>query len=144
MVILKLTILELYSDKDLEVYKCIKPVVPRAKNAVFKESTTVTGQFDFLDYENDTKRPEDETGYVATAGGDSGSPYWITEPVNGEIKATLVAVNSWGSLEFLGNEEAKSAYLNNPYYQCSIGATKITDDIRLWIDETYKKWITPA
>ena len=109
-------------------------MVPRAKNAVFIERDS---QFEFLDYETDSERPPDETGYVAAVYGDSGSPYWIEKTENGEKKKVLVAIHAWGYRPgYESKVSAHSTYKNDALHQCRMGATKITADILEWIEQT--------
>ena len=43
--------------------------------------------------EEDERRPEDETGYIAPYHGDSGSPHWIqSSDNNGKMRFTTLAV----------------------------------------------------
>ena len=120
------------TDEEQSIYKCVKSVPLMAKNGIFKESITFRDQFSFVKSETDKQRPIDETGYVSPAVGDSGSPYWTTKREAGKLKAVLLAVVSFNLKE---PTEAYASYSNDPFYQCRIGATKITDDILRWIKE---------
>ena len=81
----------------------------------------------------DGKRPDIETGYVAATSGDSGSPYW-TEYDNGgnEIEPRIVAVHNKAIWPGRKNQ---ASYQNDPKYECTIMASKITDDIVRWARE---------
>ena len=131
--------LDRYPEKQRQVLKCAKPVIPRANNAIFRE-TSETGpdvMLDYIDTIPDPNRPPDEHGHMASAEGDSGNPVW-REGRNG--KAELVGI--WhGGLNpgnkprgwYTNDEEAKSEYKKS--YQCKDLVTKITRKMLKWIEE---------
>ena len=95
-------------------------------------------QLEFVVHVDDAVRPEGESGYVSSAGGDSGSPYWVRKPKGGEMRNVLVAVHSWRHLAKTdGYADPLAAYIKDPYYQCRNAGSKITDGILKWIKE---KW----
>lgn len=117
------------------MFKCVKPLPPRANNAVFSEiftdGSSSERELQFIRHERDKQRPDDESGYVSALSGDSGSPYWITEErEDGSFKNTLVAIHN-SNLGVPGKN--KAVYINEAKYQCRHSATKITEDIKLWI-----------
>ena len=118
------------------VYKCIKPVLPRAVTGIFTK--TNVGSLKFEGNSQDDKRPSKESGHVRNAFGDSGSPYWIPadlfEPLNKnrspqtDYKATLVAILS--SKLTYGKDFPQ--YSEDEKEQCMMRATKLTDGIIKW------------
>ena len=127
---------------DLQsVYKCIKPVLPRAVTGIFSKSQS--GDLKFEGHIQDNERPSEEHGHVRTSYGDSGSPYWIPAdlfkaigksrnraPIK-DYKATLIAVHS----SKIGSIKEFSQYSKDKLEQCSMKATKLTDPILKWVKE---------
>ena len=129
-----MTFLELYSVQDRLVFKCVKPVIPRAKNAIFNEVDN-TGHLVYSNIEQDPKRPDYEQGHVQSAPGDSGSPLWKESDFSATQKrATLVAVQHAiiRNLRTSGGSSTASSYLNDPYLQCRNFVTKITHQMKQW------------
>ena len=92
----------------------------------------------YYDTETDPQRPEDEHGYIATGSGDSGSPYWLEDNTGAE---TLIAINHGG---IPNKNENKGWYGKDDYWQCRVIATKITQDIKIWLSEKEGKELTSA
>ena len=90
-------------------------------------SQNVRGNLEYKKTVQDQKRPDVETGHVATFGGDSGSPYFTKDT------ETLVAIHRGRTQGKLGKTSAW--YTNDPYYQCRIVATKVTHDMLSWAEE---------
>ena len=121
------------------VYKCIKPVLPRAVTGIF--SKTKLQNLKFEGNSQDDERPSKETGHVRTSYGDSGSPYWIPadlfEPIGKsksqitDYKATLVAIHS----SRVGHKKDFPRYSEDEMEKCRMKATKLTDDIIKWAKE---------
>ena len=108
-------------------YKCIKPNIPAATNAIFVQNEA--GNLAFREYIKDD-RDSDESGYNGPGTGDSGSPYWKYErnllSLNeDDVRGTLVAIHNTSPLI--------PFFLKNRYEQCRITATKITEGILQWI-----------
>ena len=119
-----------------KIFKCIKSIPPRAKNAIFNEIDKEGN----LEYDNnveeDASRPGDEQGYMSPSYGDSGSPYWMK---GRNDAATLIAINH-GVLTKSNNVKfPKGWYNNDPRLQCRIIATKVTKEILDWIREKEAK-----
>ena len=88
----QMTMQQLYpfwmGDEIQRAFKCISPVLPKAKNAVFREKN-VNGFLEYLHDIYDAARPDSESGHIRTARGDSGSPLWTTKTDKGkEVSAT--------------------------------------------------------
>ena len=107
------------------VHKCISPILPNAKNAVFHE----INQNRVLEWrENiyDASRPERESGHLISNRGDSGSPYWMTETINGKPINTLIAVHS------IKLNRIPGSHTNDLEHKCTQIATKITPEMMNW------------
>ena len=128
-------------------YKCIVATQPRASIAIFYYDKDDKIKFWGMRKE---EKVEPTIGYPHTGPGDSGSPIWthVTYPgedlaedsdpnldekgrnENSYQKNTLIAVNSRGySYKVLWNH--RKDY--NQVIKCSQQATKLTNDIILWI-----------
>ena len=116
-------------------FKCMKSVTPAARNAVFSEINQ-GGELKFDAIENDKPRPDDEHGYISTGSGDSGSPYWM-EDENGA--ATLIAINR-GNLA--NKDQNKAWYSKDSFWQCRTIATKITENLKQWMQEKEREEIS--
>ena len=112
------------NDYMKATHKCIQSIIPRARNAVFKE----TNDQGDLEYENenfDAPRPNDEFGQIGITTGDSGSPFTYKE--NGVYY--LIAIQS----SVINTIDLPPGYhTNNPVKRCAGIATKVTDDIIRW------------
>ena len=109
-----------------EVFKCIKEVIPRANNVIFRERNA-EGDLDpvYRQFE-DPHRPGDEHGYIQPYHGDSGSPFWITTSAGQSIVVAIEhAITTAKQGGYYGNELA---------HRCRTRATKLTDDMLNWID----------
>ena len=80
-------ILEHYSKKQKQVLKCVTPVIPRAKNAIFREIEG-SEELHFIRLRRDPKRPDDEYGHISIYFQDSGGHLW-RECKNGKNSAIL-------------------------------------------------------
>ena len=113
------------------MFKCIGPDIPRANTAIFvKERQGVLKPRLRLVGEVFDEGPSHASGYISTAHGDSGGPYWTTGDVNKPTRAILVAIHNSGA-HFKGL--AKAGYSEDPYNRCMGFATKITENILRWI-----------
>ena len=105
------------------IYKCIQGKAPRAWNAIFveKRDASLTFKAWFQD-----ERAETDSGYVATAPGDSGSPIWIeNNDINGVITRTIIAVLEGG--------HDSNHFSTNIRRQCRDYATKVSEEVVDWI-----------
>ena len=108
-------------------FKCLAPILPKAKNAVFRE-INANG---FLEWEEniyDTPRPDIESGHIFALKGDSGSPLWTTQTVDGKEVNNLVALISHG----VKYQDEVASNTNNPDYLCVSIVAKITPEIMDW------------
>ena len=131
--------LDRYPENQRQVLKCATPVIPRANNAIFREtSETGTGvMLDYIETKPDPNRPPNEHGHMASAEGDSGNPVWIKDR---DGTAELVGIWHGGYKPlnkplgwYTNDEEAKSEYENS--WQCKNLVTKITRKMLKWIEE---------
>ena len=126
-----------------DVFKCTKPVLPRAGNAIFRE-TNRQGDLEYVDLINDPIRPVDERGHVSIGPGDSGMPLWRSLPGG---NAELVGI--WSGGVAAGLDEPRGSYGRNQddfnridhIFQCTNVATKITQEIKSWI---YRRTTLPS
>ena len=117
-------------------FRCTSAVLPKATTSVFE----CKGKCDikqpilvFIKDKPDNDRPPDETGYVTSAIGDSGSPYLISKDINGEKRAILVAIH-FGSALDLDKDKIYNAYIKDDSYSyCRTIGTKITPKMVRWI-----------
>ena len=130
---------ELVRKRSLDkVFKCIKPVHPRAEIAVLEKKSHI---LKFKYWRKDDKLTPRETGYLSVGGGDSGGPIWTVSRVMDELtgmekeRMTLVGV-MLGSPKWFG--EAEGSFLDDIEYQCRIFVTKITEDFVRWIKHQAK------
>ena len=131
-----LLFLEYIRTTELQkIFKCIKSIPPSAKNAIFNEIDK-EGNLEYDDEEEDVSRPDDEQGYVSSALGDSGSPYWMKDH---DGVATLIAIHH-GGLGKTRLTKAKVWYNNDPRFQCQIIATKVTKEMLDWIKEKEQQY----
>ena len=86
----------------------------------------------FQEHVKDQKRPDDEVGYVSLNFGDSGNAFWSTKNDNGVQRSTLVGIFVLGRHRPIEDE---STYIKDASYTCRFAATKITEDIWLWLTE---------
>ena len=124
-------ILEHYSKKQKQVLKCVTPVIPRAKNAIFREIEG-SEELHFIRLRRDPKRPDDEYGHISIQSGDSGGPLW-RECKDG--KAELIAV--WLGTRPRHASVPLGAYSSSQYEQdlitkCANFATRITRQMVEW------------
>ena len=130
-------IIDLFSTSLKHVFKCVKPIIPRANNAIFLETSAHPVILEYIKLIPDPNRPNDEHGHIALFGGDSGAPLW-RECNNG--KAELRAI-------YKGHNNNKKfptgRYRHNDEYIASVGltvqcvnyATKLTKDMVQWITD---------
>ena len=112
----------------LEVYKCAREILPRARNAIF-ERDSKTNNIRFLQQIDEVDRNNQESGHIINSKGDSGSPLWIPGE-NGN--AQIIAIMTMG---FHDHNEADNHYepgINFPGGTCRNIVTKITEDIITW------------
>ena len=127
-----------YTPKELEVYKCIQPKLPRATTAVFEvfESSTHKDTLKFFGkYIQDEERPEEETGYVSPYYGDSGSPYWVISesPENDGSVSPLSARRTIIGMVQGADHDNPAKMTNDRNNRCRIVATKITQELVEWV-----------
>ena len=124
-----------FNPVQLNTFKCMKPVIPRANNAIFR---TVAGSnnLEFNRTMRDGDRPGNEHGHVSSGAGDSGGPYW---KANRNGYPELVAIHHGSTnppLEPLGyyaSDWEDRTYHGGYHYQCSSVGTKITPAILEWV-----------
>ena len=121
------------------MFKCVKPIIPRANNAVFRENHEHPEILEYIKSFRDPNRPPGEHGHIQLTLGDSGAPYW-KECSNGN--AELVAIHSGSITNIRGQYKSNDEYLASTgnTYQCINYATKMTKEIVQWIkdkDEEY-------
>ena len=118
-------------------YKCVKPILPQADNAIFYEVRN--GQKRKLQFVHIKKDPDfflDETGGAEPALGDSGNPYWVLRKRSTRMvdyrdqRFTIISVHG-GNLGTFANPHG--AYVKNKLWACRGYATKITPEISEWI-----------
>ena len=117
------------------IYKCIKSIIPRSSTHIFSryfrgniEELKVEYELkDELLDELETYNVKDASGHVAPYAGDSGSPYWITDASNRAILIALVSSKVGPKFE------PKTVFNENQEMKCRDKATKITEDVVLWI-----------
>ena len=120
----------------MDVYKCIVAKLPKARTAVFTpygaHSLTFIRFLNFLHFTLDDEHPySDESPYLEVLEGDSGSGFWADSFVDGEYRKTIVAVVMSGyglkPLSDFSDLDPKAKH------ECRMFATKLTDEIILWI-----------
>ena len=128
---------DLFSTTLQRVFKCVKPIIPRANNAVFLETSAYPVILEYVTSIPDPNRPNDEHGHIAISTGDSGAPLW-RECNNG--KAELVAIHK-GSIN---NKYSPSGqYMHDDEHLASLGltfqcrnyVTKLTKDMVQWMTD---------
>ena len=125
----------------LDAFKCISPVLPRATNAVFRE-TNNNGFLEYLHDVYDAPRPDRESGHIRTAPGDSGSPLWMTETVKGKEINRIVGI-VYGELSPAGLP-LNIGYTDDPLYKCVGLVSKITKEIMEWVySKSYDEVVDP-
>ena len=124
-----------------DVFKCVIPILPRAKTAVFirkgKYKLTFDNQID-----EDAPRPDGETGYSSHASGDSDAPFMVapspTDPNkpkgDAENRYTFVAIVSHrDAINGRNIKQPAAIYLTDKYDQCRMISSKMTREILKWI-----------
>ena len=125
----------------LDAFKCISPVLPRATNAVFRE-TNNNGFLEYLHDVYDAPRPDRESGHIRTNPGDSGSPLWMTETVKGKEINRIVGI-VYGELIPAGLP-LNIGYTDEPLYKCVGLVSKITKEIMEWVhSKSYDEVVDP-
>ena len=123
------------SQEMQSIFKCIKSIIPRASTHIF--SRYFQGNIEELKVEYELKDEsldelemyniKDASGHVVPYAGDSGSPFWITDASD---RAVLIAlVSSKVGPKF----ESKTVFNENREMKCGNKATKINEDVLLWI-----------
>ena len=118
-----------------DVFKCTKPVLPRAYNAIFRE-TNRQGDLEFDELHNDPNRPPNERGHVSVGPGDSGMPLWRSLPGgNAELLGIWSGGVPAGAGEPYGSYGRDQDDFNRAFhsFSCTNVATKITQEIKNWI-----------
>ena len=108
-------------------YRCVIGILPRADSAIFIEHQD--GSLAFQNWIQDEPRPPNESGYLGSFEGDSGSPYLTsTKDDEGKERQVIVAVHHAG---FRAPEITK--YQDDPLEKCRMKATKISSDVLQWL-----------
>ena len=85
----------------------------------------------------DEKRPPNESGYLSSGRGDSGSPYQVsTKDEQEKERNVIVAVHIKDD-----DPPENVEYENEHFYNCPLIATKVSSDIAQWLRSvmTYDK-----
>ena len=130
--------------KELQyINKCIKSKIPsastflfsrtlRKKNFLLRLFRNQNKFYEKLEYE-EVVRQDDEnkrgSSHVRTYAGDSGSPFWKYDASNRAIVVSIVSSKvgpKYGPIVTL---------MDNPDMQCNQKATKLTEEVVLWIKD---------
>ena len=118
---------EKFAEKLRKHYRCLKPILPRANIAIFKEDKA--GALSFQNWDQEQQRPPNELGYLGSSLGDSGSSYVkLTKDSKGDERNVMIAIHGSG-LPHPTNTE----YSDDPFNACRLRATKISSDVLGWI-----------
>ena len=115
--------------------KCVKSIVPRASTYIFSRTLDdkyqVPIMFEKLKYKGAVQDDEMKhaSGHVTPYSGDSGSPYWKNDASKRAIVVSIVTSKVGPKVD------PRSGLLENPEMQCNNKATKLTEEVVLWIKE---------
>ena len=115
------------AEKLRKHYRCLKPILPQANIAIFKEDKA--GALSFQHWDQEKQRPPNELGYLGSSLGDSGSSYVkLTEDRNGEERNVMISIHGSGMPHPTNTE-----YSDDALNECRLRATKISSDVLGWI-----------
>ena len=113
-----------------KIYRCFQSKLPVAENVHIQEK--LDGSFEFLHWKIDEERPEEESGYVAGAKGDSGSPI-IRELYDDQSRKRHVAIAVFNAAvkgTFVDRETEYSADINK---KCRDMLSKLDHEVMEWL-----------
>ena len=124
------------STKLQYIYKCIESIIPRASTFSFfairhplRDKNRV---YEKLEYEGVSDQDDENrlgSQHVTTFYGDSGSPYWKYDTSNRAVVVSIV------SSQVGPKYGPRTTLMENPKMLCNEKATKLTEEIVLWIKE---------
>ena len=124
-----------------QINKCIKTVLPRSSTHIFSQDER-TGELRFENKVVQDEERRDASGYVITHYGDSGMPYWrsakqFARTIANWGRAVLISiVSSSVGPKFDGQYmRPRATYNTNPKYICRGKASKVTEDVVLWVKQ---------
>ena len=112
--------------------KCVTSVIPRSKNAIFREIDGSEKLHYIPPLIPDPKRPDDEYGHIANHVGDSGGPLW-RECNNGKAELIAIWQGVWARDDTVPYGAYSSTNNEQPYTtKCGNLATRITRQMVEW------------
>ena len=120
-------------EPRLQVYhKCIKAKLSGARFSVFVDDNNDNEDIDErrITHKNDDKDSisDDAAGYIQTMVGDSGGSYWTYDTMlENKMRAIVLAIHN--------DSQRRWRVTVGKSKKCRMTATKITEDILVWIKE---------
>ena len=120
------------------IYKCIKSIIPRASTFSFYRTLHNDWNpfgnevYEKLEYKKVSEQDDENrlgSQHVITFYGDSGSPFWKYDASNRAVVVSIV------SSQVGPKYGPRTTLMENPEMQCNEKATKLTEEIVLWIKD---------
>ena len=115
----------------MDSYRCLDGNLPRAQVGVFIKHQD--GSLLFVDWDQDDKRPPNESGYLSTHYGDSGSPvFTTTKDEQGKERTVMIAIQ-----QGTHNPPENTRYKDGVLDKCRMIESKVSRDVVEWLGNIF-------